>query len=135
MIQGVAKYLGGKVLTAILVVACALVVIWYWRLDPSAREALWSSVKGVLIWLGFVAVFPWALFFVPTLVVKAESNAVSAFTLLGYLAVDVAVAFLLSGGSWGSTWQAVLMCVGFLAAGVYNFMVCDFLAERAEESA
>lgn len=134
MIQGMAKYVGGKVLTAILVVACALVVIWYWRLDPADREALWSMVSGVLIWLAFVAMLPWALFFVPSLVVKAESNAVSALTLLGYLAVDVAVALLLTGGHWGTSWQTLLMCVGFLAAGVYNFLVCDFLARRAEDA-
>lgn len=134
MIEGLGKYVGGKVLTAILVVACALVVIWYWRLDPADRESLWSTVSGVLIWLGFVAVLPWALFFVPAMVVKAESNAVSALALLGYLALDIGMAFFLSG-RWGSNWQAALMCVGFLAAGVYNFLVCDFLAERAEDAA
>lgn len=135
MIEGMGKYVGGKVLTAILFVACALTLIWYWRLAPADREALWSLVSGVLIWVGFVAVLPWALFFVPALVVKAESNAVSALTLVGYLAVDVGMALFLSGGSWGTSWQAVLMCIGFLAAGVYNFLVCDFLAERVEEAA
>jgi hypothetical protein len=132
MLQPVAKYVGGKMLTAILTVAVVLVVIWYWRLDPAAREALWSSVRAVLVWLGFVAVFPWALFLVPPMIVRAESNAVSAAALLGYLLVDVLFAFWLAGWSVSGTLIWALLILGFLAAGVYNFIVCEYLAERAE---
>jgi len=135
MIQGVAKYVGAKALGAVLVVSSALVVIWYWRLPIESREALWGTARGALIWIGLVAVLPWATFFVPTRVVRAESNLISALALLGYLAVDVAIALYLTGGHTGNAWQQGILILGFLCAAVYNFVVCDFLAEHAEESA
>ncbi len=134
MIEGIAKFVGGKVLTAILAVAVVLVVIWYWRLPAESRAALWGGVRGGLIWLGFVLVLPWALFFVPAKVVRADSNFISGLALFGYLLVDVAFALYLTGGTFGGGWQRALMCVGFLVAAVYNFVSCDFLARRSEES-
>jgi len=134
MIEGVGRYVGGKMLTAILAVASVLVIVWYWRLPEDARAALWTTVRGALIWAGFVAVLPWALFFVPTLVVRAENNWVSAAALLGYLLADIGFALYLTGGETGSRWQTGAMLVGFALAGIYNFVVCDFLADRSEES-
>lgn len=134
MIEGVAKFVGGKVLTAILAVTVALVVIWYWRLPPESRAALWSSVRAGLIWIGFVLVLPWALFFVPGRVVRADSNVVSGLVLFGYLLVEIAFALFLTGGTFGTGWQRALMCVGFLAAAVYNFVSCEFLARRSEDA-
>jgi hypothetical protein len=83
MIEGVARYVGGKVLMAVLGVASVLVVVWYWRLPEESRAAIWTTVRGALVWAGFVAALPWALFFVPGLVVRAENNWVSAAALLG----------------------------------------------------
>ncbi len=134
MIEGVAKYVGGKALSAAILVCAALAVIWYWNLPPEQKELIWRTVKGALVWVGFVAVLPWALFFVPAMVVKAESNLVSALALAGYLAVDVAFALYLTGGGMGGTLSKGVMILGFLAGAVYNFMVCEFLAQRSEDS-
>lgn len=133
MIQAIAKYVGGKVLTAVLTVTVALVVIWYWRLDPAARAAIWTNARLILTWIGFATVLPWALFFVPPLVLKAESNLVSALTLSAYLLVDVLWALWLSGWAVGGTLAWAVMILGFLCAAVYNFVVCEFLADRAED--
>src|SRR5437870_2791876 len=105
MIEGAGKYIGGKVLSAVLVVAAALVVIWYWRMPPADRAAMWGMARGALVWLAFVAILPWALFFVPARVVRAENNWISGLALLGYLAVDAAFAFYLTGGHVGGGWQ------------------------------
>lgn len=128
------KFVGGKVITAILVVASSVTLIWFWK-HPEDLKALWENIKGVLVWLGFAAVLPWATFFVPTKVVKMESNAAGAAMLGGYLFVDMIVAFWLSGWSINGvlTWGVVLL--GFLVAGIYNFLACDYLAEWANESA
>ena len=134
MFAAIGKYLGGKALTAILAVASVLVVIWYWRLPPEARAHLWATAQGVLTWMGFVAVLPWALFFIPARVVRAESNAASGLTLATYLVVDLGFALYLTGGRVGDHWSAGLMLVGLLCAAVYNFVVCEFLAQRAEDS-
>jgi len=134
MIEAIAKHVSGKIITAILGVTVILIVIWYWRLAPEAREALWTSVRLVLVWLGLAAVLPWALFFVPPLVLKAESNLVSALALLGYLLVDVLLALWLAGWGVASTLAWAVMILGFACAGVYNLVVCEFLASRAEDS-
>lgn len=128
-----AKYIGGKTLTAILVVGTGASLIWFWK-HPEALKALWATLKGVLAWLGFVAVLPWATFFVPGKVVRLESNRGAAAMLAGYVVVDVLVALWLADWSVSGTLTWVLVVLGFLTAGVYNFLVCDFLAERFEES-
>ena len=135
MLPAVAKFVGGKVITAVLVVSSTLIVIWYFRLPPEERAALWSMARSALIWVGFVAVLPWATFFVPARVVRAESNAVAAGMLLGYLLADVGFAMYLTRGNFGGTWQAAVLILGFLIAGLYNFVACDFVANRVEDSA
>ena len=134
MIDGLGKYIGNKVLGTLLLVCSVMIIIWYWRLDPESRQAIWTIARSTLVWLGFVAVVPWALFFVPPRIVRAESNLISALTLLAYWAADIGFAFYLTGGQTGNTWQKGVMLVGFLCAAVYNFVVCEFLADRFEDS-
>src|SRR5262245_2279841 len=128
MIEGLGKSIGGKLLSAVLGVASIVVVIWYWRLPEADRAAMWGMARGALIWLAFVALLPWALFFVPGRVVRAESNLASGLTLLGYLAIDGLFAWYLIRGPMESNWQIGAMVIGFLLAAVYNFAVCEFLA-------
>lgn len=134
MIQAIAKFVGGKVLTAVLTVTVVLVVIWYWRLDPADRAAIWTNARLILTWIALAAVLPWALFFVPPLVLKAESNVASAAALLGYLVVDVLLALWLAGWSVGGTLAWAVMILGFLSVAVYNFVVCEYIADWAENA-
>ncbi len=127
------KFVGGKVLTAILIVATGASLIWFWK-HPEVLRALWENLKSVLAWLGFVIVLPWATFFVPAKVVKTESNGAAAAMLIGYLLVDALVAFWLAGWSIDGTLTWVVVLLGFLTAGVYNFLVCDFVAEKVDDS-
>lgn len=131
MIAVLAKYLGGKVLTAILVVAVGLAGYWFYQ-HPEQIAALWLIVRRSLVWLAFVAILPWGLFFLPAMVMRAESNAAAAGLLAGYLVLDIVFALWLAEWrlSGGLTWAVVV--VGFLVAGVYNFLVCDYLAEKSE---
>lgn len=134
MSEGLGKLVGGKILSAVLGVATIIVVIWYWRLPPEARAQIWGTARGALLWLGFVAAMPWALFFVPARLVRAESNLASAIGLLAYLLIDVLFAFYLAGWHVESRWQWGALVIGFLIAGVYNFAVCEFLAQRSDDS-
>lgn len=133
MLTAIGQYVGGKVLTAILVVASAGAVIWFWR-HPEHLQTIWLTIKYVLVWLGVVLVLPWAFFFVTPWVLSKDSNVSAGLMLGGYVLVDVAVALFLMGGPGGHdvlTWMVLLL--GFLSAGVYNFMVCDFQAARLEQ--
>ncbi len=133
MLAAIGQYVGSKVVTAVLVVSGAGAVIWFWN-HPEQLETIWSTVKYVVAWLGFVLVLPWATFFVTSWVVSKDSNVAAAVMLIGYLLADVLVAFWMIGrvtGHAALTW--VVLVLGFLAAGVYNFKVCEFQAERLEE--
>jgi hypothetical protein len=127
-----AKYVGGKLLSAVCGLGCVLAGIWFWR-HPEDLQALWHVVRLVLAWLGFVAVWPWALFFIPPLVLRTESNTASALMLVAYLLVDILAALWLGGWHISGTLTWVVLLAGFLAAGVYNFIVCEYLAGRSEE--
>lgn len=134
MFPTVAKFVGGKILTAVLVVTSALIIIWYYRLPLEERDAIWTAARHALVWFGFVVVLPWATFFVPVRVARADSNTASALMLLGYLAVDIAFALYLTGGTIGGTFQAAILILGFLCAALYNFLACEFVADRAEDA-
>ena len=133
MFAAIGQYVGGKVLTAILIVAGAASVIWFWK-HPEQLETIWSVLKGVLVWLGLVLVLPWASFFVTGWVVKKDSNVAAALLLVGLTAVDVLFAFYLAGWSVAGALTWMVLLLGFLTAGVYNFLVCEFQAARFEDS-
>ncbi len=132
MFAAIGQYVGGKVITAILVVASAGAVIWFWK-HPEQLETIWQTLKYVVVWLAFVLVLPWATFFVTPWVVSKESNAAAALMLLGYSLADVIVAFLLIGSVPGDMMTWFVLLLGFLSAGVYNFKVCEYQADRLEE--
>jgi len=132
MFATLGQYITGKVVTAILVVAGGASLILVWR-HPEYVQLAWETLKFVLVWLGFVAVLPWATFFVTPWVAKKDSNFASGVMLAGYALVDVLFAFWLMGGIGPRNvlvWAVLLL--GFLSAGVYNFKACEYQAERAE---
>lgn len=133
MWEAIGKYVGGRVLTVLLVVGSAAGVIWFWK-HPEQLQTLWQVIKYVLAWLGFVIVLPWAFFFVTPWVVRKESNVVAGLLLAGYLLLDVVAALLLAGFKGHGTLTWIVLLLGFGAAGVYNFLVCDYQAGRIEES-
>ncbi|MGD2108544.1 MAG: hypothetical protein PVI86_04040 [Phycisphaerae bacterium] len=133
MIAAIGQYVGAKVVTAVLVVASAGAVIWFWK-HPEHLQTIWMTIKYVLVWLGFVIVLPWATFFVTRWVVSKDSNRAAALMLACYALADAIFAFCLMGGVRGHnmlTWMVLLL--GFLTAAVYNFKVCEYQALRLEE--
>ncbi len=129
----VGKFVGGKVLTAVLVVGVFASGFWFYR-HPEQLQAIWGVLKSVLAWLGFVIVLPWALFFVVAWVRRFDSNAAAAAMLIAYLLLDVLAALYLAGWhvSGALTWTVLVL--GFLAAGVYNFLACETIDNRLESS-
>ncbi|MBI1826214.1 MAG: hypothetical protein HY287_00440 [Planctomycetes bacterium] len=133
MLTSIGQYVGGKVITAILVVGSAGAVIWFWR-HPEHLQTIWATIQYVLAWMGFVIILPWATFFVTPWVASKDSNVAAALMLIGYAIPDIVVALYLAGGVHGHnglSWTVLI--VGFLAAAVYNLKVCEFQAERLED--
>jgi len=133
MLTTIGQYVGGKVITAILVVSGAGAVIWFWK-HPEHLATIWQTIKYVLTWMGIVLVLPWATFFVTPWVVSKDSNVAAGVMLFGYTLADAVAAFFLLGGVRGHNgfiWM--LLILGFLAAGVYNLKVCEHQAGRLED--
>jgi len=128
----IGKYVGGKVITAILFFAVVAGGYWCYT-HPEQLRALGTLAKYVLIWLGLVLVLPWASFFMTGWVVRQDSNIAGGLLLFGLTLIDALVAFYLADWSVSGavTWMVLLF--GFLSAGVYNFIVCDWQAARLED--
>lgn len=133
MIKAIGEYVGGKVLTAILIVTGGAGLLYFYK-HPEQWDALWSIVGRAATWVGIVAVVPWACFWATRWAVRRDSNAAGAIVLAAYLAVDVIAALLLAGvhGHGVLTWTVFIF--GFLAAGVYNLVVCDYQADRLDQA-
>ncbi|MCH8966320.1 MAG: MBOAT family protein [Planctomycetes bacterium] len=104
----------------------------------SLLNRLWRPVAQgytlLVVWIAFVLVLPWATFFVTPWCVSKESNAAAAIMLIAYVLIDALVALWLMGGVGGHNGLAwAVLLLGFLSAGVYNFKVCEYQAERAED--
>lgn len=133
--DGFGKYVGKKSVGAALLVAGAIIIVWYVRLSDDQKAAIWGTARGALLWMGCVAVLPWAMFFVPGWIIRLESNMASAGMLAGFLILDVLLALAMAGWHVPAGWQKAALLFGFLCAAVYNFVVCEYLAGRAEDSA
>ena len=117
MFATIGKYVGGKVLTAILIMACAASGFWFYK-HPEQLQTIWSVLKGVLVWLGLVLVLPWAAFFVTGRVVKQDSNVAAGLLLLGLVAIDALLAFYLANWSVNGALTWMVLLLGILCAGV-----------------
>ena len=96
MLTTFGQYIGGKAVTAVLVVSGAGALIWFWR-HPEDLQTIWQTLKYVVVWLGFVLVLPWATFFVTPWIVSKDSNFAAGLMLAGYVVLDAIVAFCLIG--------------------------------------
>jgi len=132
MLKAIGQYVGGKVLTAVLVVTSAGGIIWCYK-HPEQLESAWSVLKLLAVWVGFVLMVPWAMFFLSRWIVKQDSNAAAAVVLGGYLLADMAAAMFLAGFSGHGTFTWMVLLLGFLSAAVYNFVVCDYQVTRIEQ--
>lgn len=132
MFATLAKYVGGKVLTVLVLFGCVCAGYWFYT-HPEHLQAVGRVVGYSLAWIGLVVVLPWAGFLLTTRVVAMDSNVASALLLLGYAVADIVAALMLAGVR-GHNWLAwIVLLIGFLSAGVYNFLVCEYQASRLEE--
>jgi len=134
MLTTLGQYVTGKAVTIILASCGVLAGIYFWQ-HPEAWDALLHGVKYGVIWLGIVLALPWASFFIVSWVIRLESNRAAGLMLLGFTLCDALLAIWFMGGLRGHGtlgWGVVLF--GLLAAAVYNFKVCEYQAERAEDA-
>jgi hypothetical protein len=90
------------------------------------QSRAWWARLGV--WLAAAGLLPVAAAPLARRVLARESNAANAALLGGLTLLDAAAAWLLLGAA-GGTAAVILVVLGALAAGAYNFVICDRLAQ------
>jgi hypothetical protein len=131
ILESVGKYVGGKVVTALCIVATGAALLWFYK-HPEDAKALWQAVKYSIAWIGFAAALPWASYAVLPKVLKMESNAMSLVLLAMLSLCDVLMALWLCGWHVNGAMAWSVLLLGFIAAGAYNFVVCESLARQLD---
>lgn len=138
-LSDVAQFVGKKAAAAVIGVAVIAGGIWCWQ-HPEEVRAFGHVVKVTLIWIVVAAALPWSSFFFVRPLLRFQSDVLSesgaaamgVALIAAYWLVDVLLALWLA--DWGFdgalTWGVVL--VGFAAAAVYNFVICESLARAAD---
>ena len=131
MLASVGKYVGGKVVTAICVVASGAALVWFWK-HPESAQAIWQIIKYSIAWIAFAVVLPWASYAALPFVLRTESNAVSVLLLAALWLLDILMALWLCGWHVNGALGWAVLLLGFIAAGAYNFVVCESLARQLD---
>jgi hypothetical protein len=126
------KTVTGKVVSGVVGLVVIIAAISWWRMDAATKRMLLSGTGKIVGWLGIVIVVPWATFFVVGWVGKMRSNRAGAVLVFTYTALEaMLLAYLFDWRMPGVTaWT--FFTLGALVAGVYNLLVCDWLAEKLE---
>ncbi|CAN5512712.1 hypothetical protein BH10PLA1_BH10PLA1_18110 [soil metagenome] len=124
------KSVVGKLVTGAVTLAVFAAGFAWYRMDEAGRSELAGGAGRIVGWIALVAAIPWTIFFLVQRVAKMDSNVASGVFVLGLTLLEAAglawmFHFSISGGA-GWTFFAV----GVVLAGVYNLLMCDWIAER-----
>jgi len=124
------KTVTGKVVSGIAGLVIVLAGISWWRMDAKTKDMLLSGTGKIVSWFGVVILIPWATFFIIGWVARMEKNAAGAILVFGYTALEALFLAWLFGWHFPGTTAWSFFAVGTLVAGVYNLLVCDWIAEK-----
>lgn len=120
-----------RVLSWLALAAVVAAGIGIWQMGPDARGAVWSGIWRTLVWLTVVAALPWtAQLFIQRLL-DVGANWAGGMLLAALLLVDVLAGVLLLAGWPDGFWAWLLVLAVLGAAGAYNYLVTEYLAEQA----
>jgi hypothetical protein len=134
-----AKFLGAKAVGAIVTLAVIAGGIWCYR-NPDKVVAIGHVIKLTLLWAAVAAALPWTSYLFIRPLLRFESEQLSAqgaavlslAVIAAYTAVDIVFAFWLGDFGQSGTFTWLVLLLGFAAAGVYNFVICESLARQAD---
>ena len=126
------KTVTGKVVAGAVALAVVAAGISWWQMDEATRQMLLSGTGKIVSWLLIVLLVPWATFFLTTWVAKRESNAAGAALVAGYTVLEALLLAKLFEWNVRTPTAWTFLVVGALFAGVYNLLVCDWLAEKLQ---
>ncbi|RME78775.1 MAG: hypothetical protein D6785_11830, partial [Planctomycetota bacterium] len=81
----------------------------------------------ILFWLLFTVLLPLSTTSLVIRIASYQSNKYNFLMILGYTAADMLMAFVLTGFNISGTITGILLFLGFLASGIYNYEICDLI--------
>jgi hypothetical protein len=139
MLAEIGKFVGGRVVTAVIVLATGAAGYWCWQ-HPETVAGFGRMAQSTLLWLLLAAALPWCsfLFMRPFMEAQTRMTSPRAATLCGlapiaaFSLLDVLAALWLGAGTARGLAAWCVLLLGFLAAAAYNFVICESLARRIE---
>jgi hypothetical protein len=122
--------LGEKTLGWIALGVLILIGVWIYRLGEAGRGDLWNWVWRSGVWLAIVAAVPWSTKLFIRRVLDRSSNMASV-ALIGSLTAVDALAGMLLLYHWPTGWWWLATLVVLAVAGVYNYLVSEYVSEMA----
>jgi hypothetical protein len=126
------KTVTGKVVSGLVGLAVVALGISWWRMDEATKQVILSGTGRIVSWAGIVLLVPWATFFIVAWVAKFESNLAGGALVFAYTLLEALLLAKLFHWSLPGPTAWTFFAVGTLFAGVYNLLVCDWLAEKME---
>jgi hypothetical protein len=124
------KTVTGKVISGIAGLVIVIAGISWWRMDAGTKSMLLGGTGKIVSWFGVVLLLPWATFFMSTWANRLDKNAAGAALVFGYTALEALMLAWLFNWTLGGGTGWSFFVVGVLVAGVYNLLVCDWIAEK-----
>jgi FtsH-binding integral membrane protein len=120
-----------KVLTLIALALVVLAGVAIYRMAPQTRQAIWAGIWRTVAWFVLAAGLPWVGKLFIGRLLEIGSNWAGVVLLSVLTLVDAMVGLILMRGwpSGGWSWLAALAALA--VAGLYNYLVAEYLAEKA----
>jgi hypothetical protein len=128
--MGFFKTILGRVVSGLVALAVVAAGISWWQMDVSTRQMLVSGTGRIFGWLGIVLALPWISFGIIGWVAKKDSNAAGGVLVGIFTVLETVLLAWLFGWHIDGTAGWTFLILGGLVAGVYNLLICDWIAEK-----
>ena len=109
-----------------LLIACG-VALWYY---PETRAEVWNGIWRTVAWVAIAAGLPWISRVFIARLVAVGSNWVGVILIAALVAVDALAGLALLSDWPNSGWGWTAVIAALAAAGTYNYLVTEYLAEQ-----
>jgi hypothetical protein len=124
------KTIGSKLVGTAALLAVIIAAVGWWQMEPAARDKLLGGAGRILAWLGVVAVLPFAAFALIGRVARMGSNLAGGVLVATFTLLELLLLLWLWDWSISGRTAWTFLAVGVLLAGVYNVLLCDWIASK-----
>jgi hypothetical protein len=124
------KSISGRIVTGLVALGVIAAAISWWQMDESTRQTLVAGTGRILAWFGVMLAWPWVSFAIIARVAKLESNFAGGVMVAAYTLAEVVLLAWLFHWHLPNATAWTFLLLGGLVSGVYNILVCDWIAEK-----